>query len=63
LVSWCREVAIKFKIYITLEGKQLNKLIEPLHDEKVRYVQEFNATRFDAPEDGEVVIEKITVIE
>ncbi len=48
---------------ITLEGQHLNKLIEPLHDEKVRYVQEFNSNRFDTPEDGEAVIEKITITE
>jgi len=48
---------------ITLEGQQLDKLIDPLHDERVRYVQEFNASRFDTPEDGEAVIEKITMTE
>ena len=48
---------------ITLEGRELNKLIEPLHDERIRYVQEFNDSRFNVPEDGDVVIEKITMVE
>ena len=48
---------------VTLEGRNLKKLIQPLHGERIRYIQEFNSSRFDTPEDGEAVIKKITIVE
>lgn len=48
---------------ITLEGRNLRGIIKGIHDEQIRYVQEFNSTRFDMPEDGKAVIEKITITE
>ena len=44
---------------ITLEGKNLTKVIEELQDERVVYLQCFHGERFDKPEEGEPIITSI----
>ena len=48
---------------ITLKGSRLSELKDLLHDEKIRYVQEFNPVKFTAPQDNEPIIRDIEIIE
>lgn len=45
---------------LLLEGEHMEELIEPLQDEKVRYLVCFNNNYYAQPEAGEVIIEGVT---
>lgn len=44
---------------ITLEGRNLTKMLDLLQDERVVYLQCFHSERFEKPEDGEPIITAI----
>jgi len=45
------------------DGRNLNKLVQSLHGERIQYMQKFKSSRLDTPEDDEAMIEKITITE
>lgn len=44
----------------TIHGRGFQTIEEDLHDDKIRYIQEFNPTRFEKPLPNEPVITEIT---
>lgn len=48
---------------VTFQGSKLDVLRGLIHDEKIRYVQEYNASTFSEPNSDNPIIKKIEIFE